>query len=78
MKVGSSLRASCSGICPMEPVTSSANTTPTELGCAGLSRASRSLSPCGFMSGWQVFCVNTCCRGSSARALVIASCASWL
>lgn len=73
MNVGSSRLARSSGICPMGTVTSSAKTTPTELGCEGLSRDSRIFSPCGFIRGWQLFCVNTCCRGSSARAFVMAS-----
>ena len=73
MKVGSSLRASSSGMLPIEPVTSSAKTMPSEFGCVGLSRLSRNFTPFGSISGWQLFCLNTSWRGSTVRACAIAS-----
>jgi hypothetical protein len=43
--------ASCTGISPIDPLTSSANTIPTESGWFALSRLSRQRTPFGSRSG---------------------------
>jgi len=68
MKVGSSRRASVCGMSPMEPVTSSANTMPSELGWSALSRASRTLRPRGSISGWVAVWVKTSAPDLVARS----------
>ena len=78
MKVGSVWVASRAGISPMDPDTSSANTTPIDSGCASLSRLSRNVTPCGFISGWQFRCLKTSRCPELERPRVIATCAAWL
>jgi hypothetical protein len=64
--------ASCTGISPIDPLTSSANTMDSESGWLSLSRLSRTCTPSGFKSAWHAFCVNTSLAPSPARAAVAA------
>lgn len=73
MKVGSSRRARVCGMSPIEPVTSSAKAMPSEFGWSALSRDSRTLSPCGFMSACVAVCVKTSLPDLAARSATMAA-----
>jgi hypothetical protein len=79
-KSGSVRVARSWGTVPIEPVTSSANTTARDSGCSALSRASRTV-PSGSVSG----CAPPDRNGDGVappcpmrRGAVIARCAAWL
>ncbi len=77
MKLGSVRVASWNGISPMEPLTSSANTMPTELGWSALSRLSRKRTPCGLIDGLPARAKTASCA-SDLRASSSAWCAARL